>query len=34
MVNATKVTSRNAFIENVFALESHKESSNDERALL
>ena len=27
----TKVTSRNAFIDNLFALESEKESKNDER---
>ena len=28
-INETKVTSRNAFINNVFALESDKESRND-----
>ena len=32
-VNETKVTSRNAFIDNIFALESEKESRNDERTL-
>ena len=28
-LNATDVTSRNAFIDNVFTLESEKESKND-----
>ena len=28
-VNETKVTLRNAFIDNIFALESEKESKND-----
>ena len=32
-VNETKVTLRNAFIDNIFALESEKESKNDERNL-
>ena len=32
-VNETKVTSRNAFIDNFFALESEKESKDDERTL-
>ena len=32
-VNETKVTLRNAFIDNLFALESKKESENDERTL-
>ena len=30
-VNETKVTSRNAFIVNLFALESEKGSTNEER---
>ena len=33
MVNRTKVTLRNAFIDNLFALESEKESKNEKRAL-
>ena len=32
-VNETKVTSRNIFIDNLFALESRKESRNDQRIL-
>ena len=32
-VNETKVTLRNAFIGNLFALKSEKESKNDERTL-
>ena len=32
-VNKTKVTLRNAFIDNLFALESEKELKNDERTL-
>ena len=32
-VNETKVISRNAFIDNLFALEREKESKNDERTL-
>ena len=32
-VNETKVTSRNAFIDNLLALESEKGSKNDERTL-
>ena len=32
-VNETKVTLRNAFIDNIFALESEKQSKNDERTL-
>ena len=32
-INETKVTSKNAFIDNLFALESEKESKNDERTL-
>ena len=32
-VSETKVTTRNAFIDNIFALESEKESKNDERTL-
>ena len=32
-VNETKVTSRNAFIDNFFALESEKEPKNDEKSL-
>ena len=31
-VNGTKVNSRNTFIENIFALESEKGSTNDEKA--
>ena len=33
MVNETKATSRNAFINNVFALKSEKESRNDKKTL-
>ena len=33
MVNETKTTSRNAFINNVFALKSEKESRNDKKTL-
>ena len=32
-VNETKVTLRNAFIDNLFALESQKEPKNNERTL-
>ena len=32
-VNGTKVTLRNAFIDNPFALESDKDSKNEERTL-
>ena len=32
-VNETKLTSRNAFIVNIFALESEKEPKNDEKTL-
>ena len=32
-VNKTKVTSRNTFIDNLFALESERESKNDEKSL-
>ena len=32
-VNETKVTSPNAFIDNIFALESEKESKKEERIL-
>ena len=31
-VNETKLTSRNAFIENIFALEIEEESKNDKRS--
>ena len=31
--NETKVTMGNGFIDNIFALESEKESKNDERTL-
>ena len=34
MVNETKVTSRNAFIDNVFALEIEEESRNYKRTFL
>ena len=33
MINEIKVNSRNAFIDNLFALESGEESKNDERTL-
>ena len=33
MVNETKATSRNDFINNVFALKSEKESRNDKKTL-
>ena len=32
-VNKTKITSRNAIVNNVFSLESKKESRNDEKTL-
>ena len=32
-VNKTKVTSRNTFIDKLFALESERESKNDEKSL-
>ena len=32
-VNETKVTSRNAFIDNLFALENNKKSKKDKRTL-
>ena len=32
-VNETKITSINAFIDNLFALESQKESKNDEKTV-
>ena len=32
-VNKTKVTSRNTFIDNLFALERERESKNDEKSL-
>ena len=33
-VNETKINSRNTFIDNLFALESEKDSKNDETTLL
>ena len=33
-VNQTKITSRNGFIANVFALKSDKESRNDKKTFL